>query len=202
MALPFVFAVSAASMAGQSGDVSASASPAPADQIARGAYLARVGDCAACHTAPGNPAFTGGLPLRSPLGTIYSTNITPDRDTGIGNYSLEDFERALRDGKSPRHRLYPAMPYPSFAKTSDADLRALYSYFMHDVAAVNRVPPKTELPFPFDQRWAVSLWNVAFLDSGTYRTDPAHDARWNRGAYLVQGLGHCGACHTPRGIAY
>jgi mono/diheme cytochrome c family protein len=204
VALPILFALSMDRVAGQSDSASAGLAPSPADpvEVARGAYLARVGDCAACHSVPGSPAFTGGLPLRSPLGTIYSTNITPDRDTGIGSYSLQDFEHALRDGRTPSHRLYPAMPYPSFAKTSDEDLRALYSYFMNGVTAVHRVPPKTDLPFPFSQRWAVGLWNLAFLDAGTYRSDPAHDARWNRGAYLVQGLGHCGACHTPRGIAY
>lgn len=204
MALPILLALSAAGVAGQPGGASTGAAPISSDQgeIARGAYLARAGDCAACHSAPGSPAFSGGLPLRSPLGTIYSTNITPDRETGIGNYSFQDFEQALRNGKSPSHRLYPAMPYPSFAKTSDDDLRALYGYFMHEVVPVRRIPPKTDLPFPFDQRWAVSLWDVAFLDSGSYRNDSTHDARWNRGAYLVQGLGHCGACHTPRGIAY
>jgi mono/diheme cytochrome c family protein len=194
----------AQSGAAQQPDVMAPAASPQTDQgeIARGAYLARVGDCAACHSVPGSPDFTGGLPIRSPLGTIYSTNITPDRDTGIGRYSLADFERALRQGKSPTHRLYPAMPYPSFAKLTNEDARALYVYFMQGVTPVHRVPPKTDLPFPFSQRWAVSLWNVAFLPSGVYRDDPAHDARWNRGAYLVQGLGHCGSCHTPRGVAY
>jgi mono/diheme cytochrome c family protein len=177
------------------------ASDGPAE-IALGAYLARAGDCAACHSVPGKPDFSGGLPMHSPLGTIYSTNITPDLETGIGRYSLQDFEQALRKGIAPRHRLYPAMPYPSFAKTSDEDIRALYAYFMHGIAPVHRDPPKTALPFPFDQRWAIRLWNLAFLDSGVYRFDAGHDARWNRGAYLVQGLGHCGACHTPRGIAY
>jgi mono/diheme cytochrome c family protein len=203
-ALLLLCALAQTGAAGQTGRASTVAPTPAANQaeITRGAYLARVGDCAACHSVPGSPDFTGGLPLTSPLGTIYSTNITPDRETGIGNYSLQDFEQALRNGKSPSHHLYPAMPYPSFAKTSDEDLRALYGYFMHGVAAVHRIPPKTDLPFPFDQRWAVSLWNVAFLDSGTYRNDAGHDAGWNRGAYLVQGLGHCGACHTPRGVAY
>jgi len=201
--LPILLA-SASGAAGQPRAAPAGAQQAPADptEIARGAYLARAGDCEACHTAPGSPAFTGGLPLRSPLGAIYSTNITPDRDTGIGNYSFQDFEQALRTGRTPRHRLYPAMPYPSFARISEQDMHALYAFFMHGVTAVHRVPTRTSLAFPFDQRWAIALWNVAFLDSGVYQPDPAHDARWNRGAYLVQGLGHCGACHTPRGIAY
>lgn len=182
--------------------VIAVALPASGAEVARGAYLARLGDCAACHSVPGSPEFTGGLPLHSPLGTIYSTNITPDRDTGIGNYSLHDFDQALRSGNAPRHRLYPAMPYPSFAKTSNEDMRALYAYFMHGVTPVRRTPPKTELSFPFDQRWGLGVWNLAFLDAGAYRADPTHDTRWNRGAYLVQSLGHCGSCHTPRGVAY
>lgn len=170
--------------------------------VARGAYVAKLGDCAACHTVPGEPAFSGGLPLHSPIGTMFSTNITPDPDTGIGRYTLEDFRRALREGRSPRHRLYPAMPYPSFAKVSDADIAALYAFFMHGVAPVRRVPPQTDLPFPFDQRWGLAVWDVVFKPSDPYRPDPSHDATWNRGAYLVQGLGHCGSCHTPRGPAY
>lgn len=176
--------------------------PGTASDVARGAYLARLGDCAACHSVPGAPDFSGGLPLHSPLGTIYSTNITPDRETGIGNYSLQDFASALRAGKSPRHHLYPAMPYPSFAKLSNDDVAALYAYFVHGVAPVHRTPARTELHFPFDQRWGLALWNWAFLDHDAYRSDSERSARWNRGAYLVQGLGHCGACHTPRGVAY
>jgi mono/diheme cytochrome c family protein len=175
---------------------------ASATEVARGTYLARLGDCAACHSVPGTPDFTGGLALRSPLGTIYSTNITPDRETGIGTYSLQDFDRALREGKSPRHHLYPAMPYPSFAKLSNDDIAALYAYFMHGVTAVRRTPPETDLPFPFDQRWGLAAWNLLFLDGGSYRADSTRSTAWNRGAYLVQGLGHCGSCHTPRGLAY
>lgn len=176
--------------------------PATTAEVARGAYLARLGDCSACHSVPGTPDFTGGLPMHSPLGTIYTTNITPDRETGIGNYSLADFDRALRKGESPQHHLYPAMPYPSFTKVSSDDIRALYAYFMQGVTPVHRAPPTTKLPFPFNQRWGMALWNVAFLDAGVYRRDDTRDALWNRGAYLVQGLGHCGSCHTPRGLAY
>ena len=176
--------------------------PDNAALIARGAYLARLGDCAACHSVPGTPAFTGGLPLQSPLGTIYSTNITPDRETGIGMYTLNDFDRALRRGESPRHHLYPAMPYASFAKTSSDDIGALYAYFMNGVAPVHRRPPETSLPFPFSQRWGLAAWNLLFLERDAYRDDSARSAQWNRGAYLVQGLGHCGSCHTPRGLAY
>lgn len=173
-----------------------------ADLVSRGAYLARLGDCAACHSVPGEPAFSGGLPLHSPLGTIYSTNITPDPETGIGSYSLQDFDRAVRSGESPRHHLYPAMPYVSFAKMSSEDVAALYGYFMHGVAPVHRTPPKTALTFPFNQRWGLAVWNWFFLEKGAYGDDGARSAQWNRGAYLVQGLGHCGSCHTPRGLAY
>ena len=202
----FAAATMVAEHAGHAADVQdatqASTRAASAADVARGAYLARLGDCAACHSVPGAPDFTGGLALHSPLGTIYSTNITPDRETGIGAYSLQDFDRALRQGKSPRHHLYPAMPYPSFTKLSNDDVASLYAYFMQGVTAVRRNPPKTDLPFPFDQRWGMAAWNLLFLDAGTYRADSRHSAAWNRGAYLVQGLGHCGSCHTPRGLAY
>ncbi len=170
--------------------------------VARGAYVAKLADCAACHSVPGTPDFSGGLPMHAPIGTIFSTNITPDPETGIGRYSLRDFTRTLRKGVSPRHHLYPAMPYPSLAKVSDDDIAALYAYFMHGVKPVRRVPPRTNLTFPFDQRWGLAAWNVAFRPSTTYQPDPKHDAAWNRGAYLVQSLGHCGSCHTPRGLAY
>ena len=199
LAIAFLPAEVSAEAGASAADVPATAN---ATEIARGAYLARLGDCSACHSVPGTPDFTGGLAMHSPLGTIYSTNITPDRETGIGSYSLRDFDRALRKGRSPRHHLYPAMPYPSFTKVSSDDIRALYMYFMHGVTPVHRKPPATKLPFPFNQRWGMALWNVAFLDAGAYRRDDTRDAQWNRGAYLVQGLGHCGSCHTPRGLAY
>ncbi|HET7838025.1 MAG TPA: cytochrome c [Variovorax sp.] len=198
IALACVLAPAAAAARGQA----LAQGTADAALVARGAYVARLGDCAGCHSAPGEPAFTGGLALHSPLGTIYSTNITPDRETGIGAYSLADFDRALRAGESPRHHLYPAMPYASFAKTSSDDVAALYAYFMQGVTPVNRMPPKTKLHFPFDQRWGLAVWNWLFLDKSANRDDGARSAQWNRGAYLVQGLGHCGSCHTPRGLAY
>ena len=150
----------------------------------------RLADCAGCHTAgPGHPPFAGGLAISSPAGTIYSTNITPDPDFGIGNYSYEDFSRALREGiaKGERH-LYPAMPYPSFAAISDSDVRALYAYFMKSVKAVNQKPPQTALPFPFNQRWMFRFWNAAFAKRERYQPK-ADRGKWNRGAYLVQALG-------------
>jgi mono/diheme cytochrome c family protein len=171
--------------------------------MARGAYLARAGDCVACHSAPGGKAFAGGLPMPTPLGTVYSTNISPDAQTGIGAWSERDFERALRRGVArDGHNLYPAMPYPSYAKVSDADVAALYAYFMNAVAPVRQANRKPDIGFPLNMRWPLALWNLVFLDSTPYRAKPDHTAEWNRGAYLVQGLGHCGACHTARGAGF
>lgn len=173
--------------------------------IARGKYVARLGDCAGCHTAtaPGSPPFAGGQAMNSPFGMIYVSNITPDAQTGIGAYSFEDFERAVRQGVAPGgKRLYPAMPYPSFTRISDADVRALYAYFMHGVHPVRHRPPPTNLPFPFSQRWGLWFWDLAFVDHGRFEPDEGQDPQWVRGAYLTQSLGHCGACHTPRGVAF
>jgi alcohol dehydrogenase (quinone), cytochrome c subunit len=187
----------------------AAAPVAASDALERGAYLARAANCAGCHTArpedrqsPPKP-FAGGAPIVSPFGTIWSTNITPDKTHGIGAYSYEDFARALRDGIArDGRRLYPAMPYPSFSKISDEDMHALYGYFMQGVEPVADAAPVTHLPFPYDQRWALLFWNMAFAPNGRFQPNPARDAQWNRGAYLVQSLGHCGACHSPRGPAY
>lgn len=172
--------------------------------IARGDYLARAADCAGCHTAPqGGAPMAGGLGMASPFGVIVSSNITPDQTHGIGRYSYDDFARTLRTGVAPGGKhLYPAMPYPSYSKIDDADMHALYAYFMHGVQPVAKSAPSTRLPFPFNQRWALVFWNFAFAPNGVYKRRDDHDAQWNRGAYLVQSLGHCGACHTPRGPAY
>ena len=179
------------------------------DLVTRGAYLAKAADCAGCHTAPPKPGqpqpqpFAGGLPMGSPFGTIWSSNITPDPQHGIGRYSYEDFARTLRKGVAPGGKhLYPAMPYPSFSKINDDDMRALYAYFMHGVEPVAQTPPATNLPFPFNQRWVLALWNMTFAPDKPFEGDPKRDAQWNHGAYIVQSLGHCGACHTPRGPAY
>lgn len=202
-----------AASAGSAG-ASAQASSADAATIARGAYLAKAADCAGCHTAAprvtqpgGSPAlsapFAGGLGMASPFGTIYSSNITPDPHAGIGRYSYDDFARALRQGIARGgKRLYPAMPYPSFSKITDDDMHALYSYFMYGVQPVSTPAPETRLPFPFNQRWALMFWDWTFAPSGAFKPETGRDAQWNRGAYLVQSLGHCGACHTPRGPAY
>jgi mono/diheme cytochrome c family protein len=168
-----------------------------------GAYLAREADCIACHSVPNGKPFAGGLKMGTPFGNIFSTNITPDKATGIGNYSLSDFDRAVRKGVAKDgHYLYPAMPYPSYAKISDSDLAALYSYFIHDVSPVQQKNKPSEIKWPLNARWPLAVWNAVFVDTKPYVPNAAHDAAWNRGAYLVEGLGHCGACHTPRGVAF
>jgi alcohol dehydrogenase (quinone), cytochrome c subunit len=174
------------------------------DLVARGAYLAKAADCAGCHTAAKNGVpYAGGLEMSSPFGTIVSSNITPDKRFGIGNYSYAGFARTMREGVAPDgKRLYPAMPYVAFSKITDDDMRALYAYMMQGVAPVAKAPPPTRVPFPFNQRWALALWDWLFAPHGTFTPRPARDHAWNRGAYLVQSLGHCGACHTPRGAGY
>lgn len=172
-------------------------------KVSDGEYIAKAGDCAACHTAAGAAPFSGGLKLNSPLGAIYSTNITPDKDTGIGNYSYDDFAKTLRQGiAKDGHHLYPAMPYTSYAKISDSDMHALYSYFMDQVKPVNQPNKKSDIPWPLNMRWPLAVWDWAFHNSAEYQPDKDKSAEWNRGAYLVQGLTHCGTCHTPRGMAF
>jgi len=172
-------------------------------QVTRGAYVAKLGDCVACHTAKNGKPFAGGLSMTTPMGAVYTTNITPDKTTGIGSWSEADFEKALRHGVSKDgHNLYPAMPYPSYAKISDDDIHALYAYMMQGVAPVAQANRPPDIPFPLNMRWPLKLWNVVFLSNGTYQPKTGKDAEWNRGAYLVQSLGHCGACHTARGVAF
>ena len=166
-------------------------------------YAVRLSDCIACHSVPDGKPFAGGLAMGTPLGTIYSTNITPDPQTGIGAYSLADFDNALRHGiAKDGHRLYPAMPYPSYAKLSDDDVKLLYQFFRESVAPVAQPNKLSAIPWPMSVRWPLALWNLAFVESSPYAPKSNHDASWNRGAYLVQGPGHCGACHTPRGLAF
>ncbi|QCR37978.1 cytochrome c [Nissabacter sp. SGAir0207] len=169
--------------------------------IKQGEYLSRLGDCMACHSLPGKPAYSGGLAIESNLGTIYSTNITPDKAHGIGNYSEQQFSDAVRKGVLPDgSRLYPAMPYPDYAKISDADMHALYVYFMQGVAPSAEQPPETSLSFPFSQRWGMRFWNWAFTSDTPFKPIGGASAEVNRGAYIVESLGHCGSCHTPRGF--
>lgn len=173
---------------------------ADSEHIERGRYLATAGDCVACHTAPGGKPMAGGLALASPLGPIYSTNITPSKVHGIGNYTLEQFSDALRHGKrADGANLYPAMPYTEYAKTSDEDIAAMYAYFMQGVEAVDAAPAHTTaLPFPFNIRASLGVWNALFHDATPYQADASQTPEWNRGAYLSQGLAHCTTCHTPR----
>lgn len=175
---------------------------ADADLVRRGKYLATAGDCVACHTAPGGKPMAGGLSLGTPLGPVVSTNITPSKTHGIGNYSLEQFTVALRKGiRADGQRLYPAMPYTSYVLVSDDDARALYAYFMHGVERVDTAPAnKTELPFPFNIRLSMAAWNLLFLEREQFQPDPGKTPQWNRGAYLVRGLAHCSACHSPRNM--
>jgi len=171
--------------------------------VARGGYVARLSDCVACHSVPNGKPFAGGLEMATPLGAIHATNITPDPETGIGRYSLADFDRAVRHGVAPgSRRLYPAMPYPSYAKLSDDDVRALYAFFMKGVAPAKQANIPSAIPWPLNLRWPIALWNGVFADPEPYVAKTSQDALWNRGAYLVQGAGHCGSCHTPRGLAF
>ncbi|ANN68224.1 cytochrome c [Bordetella bronchialis] len=165
--------------------------------IARGAQLAAVGDCISCHTSAGGKPYAGGTPLDTPFGTLYSTNITPDPDTGIGKWSLAAFTRAMREGVSrDGHLLYPAFPYAHFTRMSDADIKDLYAYMM------TRTPVKAparenQLAFPLGYRPLIAGWNLLYLHPGALPDDASHSAEWLRGRYLVEGPGHCAACHTP-----
>ncbi|MEI7035322.1 cytochrome c [Fulvimonas yonginensis] len=176
-------------------------SPGPWGDIARGRYLVRAGDCEACHTAPGGQPFAGDRAVPTPFGTIYSSNITPDRETGIGRWNDADFYRAMHQGVDRLgHHLYPAFPYPWYTRLSVDDVRAIKAY-LDTLPAVRQAPRPNDLPWPLDQRGVMAVWNGMYFDAGTYRSDPRRSAQWNRGAYLVEGAGHCGACHSPKNVA-
>nr|WP_235442839.1 cytochrome c [Caballeronia mineralivorans] len=168
--------------------------------VARGEYVARASDCIACHTAVNGKPFAGGLKFDTPIGAIYSSNITPDANTGIGSYTFEEFDRALREGvKKNGDSMYPAMPYPSYARLSSDDVHALYAYFMHGVNPVQQNNRPAGIVWPLSMRWPLTLWRMAFAPKPQPFTAPAGaDPVLARGAYLVQGAGHCGSCHTPR----
>lgn len=171
--------------------------------ITKGEYIAKAADCGACHTAPGGKEFAGGLGMQTPLGTIYSTNITPDKETGIGGYSYADFERAVRQGVRPDNvHLYPAMPFVSYTVVKDDEIEALYAYFMSKVEPVAQSNQASTLPWPTNLRWPLAYWHLLFSNPRSFEVAEGTDPVIERGAYLVEGLGHCGACHTPRGIAY
>lgn len=170
----------------------------PPEQLQAGARLATAGNCAACHSRPDGTPYAGGLPITTSFGTIYATNITPDREAGIGAWTPEAFARALREGTArDGTNLYPAFPYDHYTKLTDADVGALYAYLMTRDPASDQ-PPRTELRFPFNVRALMGGWKLLFLDRARFETDPRKGDEWNRGAYLVQALGHCGSCHTPR----
>ena len=165
----------------------------------QGEYLARAGDCVSCHSAPGGKAFAGGLKMGSPLGAIYSTNITPDPETGIGGYSLEDFDRALRQGiAKDGHRLYPAMPYPSYAKLTDADVAALYSFFMKDVPAVHQANKPDEIPSYLRMRWPLAIWSVLFTTERQLRDQERPQRRRGIAALIWCRASAIAAPATPR----
>jgi mono/diheme cytochrome c family protein len=183
-------------------EVSAADVPATPELIARGAYLVRAADCTACHNIPGGKPFAGGFAFNLPFGTIYSTNITPDKETGIGTWSDDDFVRALHEGiaKDGTH-LYPAFPYASYTGLSREDAVAMKAY-LFSLPPVHAPARPNQLSFPFNQRWTLAFWDLAFLDEHRFKRDPALSAGENRGAYLATALGHCGECHTPRNIGF
>jgi mono/diheme cytochrome c family protein len=188
--------------AASSADAAASTAAAGSDAalIEHGRYLATAGDCISCHTRAGGEPFAGGRALDTPFGVIYSANITPDAVSGLGAWSETDLTRAMREGiaRDGTH-LYPAFPYTAYTKVTDADIHAIYA-FLRSRKPVHYTPPKNAMPFPFNVRASLAVWNSMFFDQGRYVPDNSRSGEWNRGAYLVQGLGHCGACHTPRNI--
>lgn len=169
--------------------------------IQRGEYLAKAADCVACHTAPGGRPFAGGFKFSLPFGAIYGTNITADKDTGIGNWTDDQFVNAVRKGVSPHGNLYPAMPYTSYTGMSRDDVLAIKAW-LFSLPPVKQANRENELPFPFNQRWGMTFWNLAFLDNHRFTPAADQDDQWNRGAYLAGPLGHCAECHTPRNIGF
>ena len=171
-----------------------------ASLIERGEYLTRAADCTACHSTPNGPPYAGGLAINTPFGTLYSPNITPDRQTGIGDYSDADFLKVIHRGIAPGGRyLYPAMPYDSYTYMSDADALAIKAY-LFSLAPVHAVIPNDTLAFPFNQRWLMAIWQTLFNADTRFQPNTAQSAEWNRGAYLSEAMAHCGDCHTPRNL--
>jgi mono/diheme cytochrome c family protein len=174
---------------------------AQANLLERGAYLARAADCVVCHTTEGGKEYAGGLGFKLPFGTLYSTNITPDKETGIGNYSDQDFLNAVHRGtRRDGARLYPAMPFASYTYMTDADALAIKAY-LFGLPPVHAPAPANTLRFPFNQRWAMRFWSVLFNPDTRFAPDTSKSPEWNRGAYLAEALAHCGECHTPRNLA-
>lgn len=170
------------------------------DLIKRGEYLTQAADCVACHTTKQGKPFAGGLAFKTPMGTLYSPNITADKETGIGNWTDEEFIRALHEGKGKEgEHLYPAFPYTSYTLLNDDDIRAIKAYIF-SLPTVHQPNRENDMPFPFNQRWGMWFWNLVNFEGKRFEPDPTKDAEWNRGAYFVEALGHCGECHTPRNI--
>jgi len=175
---------------------------ASASPVERGAYLARAADCMVCHTTKGGKAYAGGLGFKLPFGTLYSTNITPDKETGIGSYSDQDFLNALHRGvRRDGAPLYPAMPFTSYTYISDADALAIKAY-LFSLPPVQAAAPANTLAFPFNQRWAMTFWSMVFNPDTRFESDTSKTPEWNRGAYLAEALAHCGECHTPRNLGF
>jgi mono/diheme cytochrome c family protein len=178
------------------------ASLAQASPLDRGAYLAKAADCMACHTKQDGIPYAGGLGFKLPFGTLYSTNITPDKETGIGNYSDQDFLNAVHRGvRADGARLYPAMPFTSYTYMTDADALAIKAY-LFSLPPVHARAPANTLTFPFNQRWAMNFWSALFNPDTRFEPDTSQGPEWNRGAYLAEALAHCGECHTPRNLAF
>jgi mono/diheme cytochrome c family protein len=180
-----------------------SGAPAQLDELARGKYLTKAADCVACHTDPATgKEYAGGFAFRLPFGTIYSSNITPDHETGIGSYSDDEFVRAVREGiRRDGARLYPAFPYTSYTELSRADVLAIKAY-LFSLPPIKAPARANDLGFPFNQRWAMGFWNAAFFKDHRFESNPSKPAEWNSGAYLATALGHCGECHTPRNLGF
>ncbi|MDY7561218.1 cytochrome c [Pseudomonas sp. CCC3.2] len=177
-----------------------SANAADSALISKGEYLTRAADCVACHVVPGGKPFAGGLGFKLPFGTLYSPNITPDKETGIGNWTDDEFVSALQQGvgKDGEH-YYPAFPYTSYTLMPREDILAIKAY-LFSLAPVHQPTQENDLSFPFNQRWGMFFWNMVFNANERFTPDAKQSAEWNRGAYLVQGPGHCGECHSPRNL--
>lgn len=178
-----------------SGEPTALAAP---QLVQRGAYLARAGNCMGCHSSPGGPAFAGGNAIETPFGTVYASNLTPDDETGLGRWNASHFWRAMHNGRSKDGRLlYPAFPYPNYTQVTREDSDAIFA-FLRSLPPVRQAAPAHELRWPYSSQAALAVWRALYFTPGTYVPDPSQTAEWNRGAYLVRGLGHCAACHTAR----
>jgi mono/diheme cytochrome c family protein len=188
----------AAASAPQATATAGASAPATKTPMSRGEYLVALGDCVACHTEPGGERFAGGLPVATPFGTILSANITPDKDTGIGGWTADQFYRAMHEGVDDEGKhLYPAFPYNYYTKVTREDSDAMFAY-LRTLKPVKHDFERNKLKFPFNIRSLMAVWNWMYLDKGPYQPDSSKSAAWNRGAYLVEGLGHCQACHTPK----